>query len=319
MVLFWGEDEYLLRLAAREHLAARGDLQVTEVDGSDWRGGETSDLATPSLWGEQRALLVTNCNDLPEAGAKELAAYVADPSPDTVCVMTLVTRAKNPPGIGKAVQAAGGTLKQVALRRQDLTRWVVDRAKLRGARLSGPAATALIGVLGEDPATLDQSVEQLASAFPGTAIGPEEVRSQFQGMGEQRVWDLCDRAFTGRSGEALTVLRSLLEAREEPLLIVGGIASRLRDLIRVRALPDRMPPADAARTAGLRFDWQLRRYREQAGRYSPGQLTALLGYVADIDRAIKGGTAGDVALGTLVAAIAGHPEAALDVPARVGR
>jgi DNA polymerase-3 subunit delta len=319
VILFWGDDEYLLRLAAREHLAARGELQVTEVDGSEWRGGETSDLATPSLWGERRALLVTSCNDLPEAGAREMAAYVADPSPGTVCMLTLVTRAKKPPALAKAVQASGGVLKQVALRRQDLTRWVVDRAKLKGARMDGPAAAALIAVMGEDSATLDQSVEQLASAFPGTPIGPDEVRAQFRGLGEQRVWDLCDRAFTGQVGGALTVLRSLLEAREEPLMIVGGVASRLRDLIRVRSLPDRMPAGDAARAAGLRFDWQLRRYREQAGRYSVEELTALLGHVVDVDRAIKGGTPGDVAIGALVVTIAGHPEAALDVPARVGR
>ena len=103
------------------------------------------------------------------------------------------------------------------------------------------------------------------------------------------MWDLCDRAFTGRTAEALVALRSMLEAREEPLLILGGIASRIRDLIRVRALPDRMTSADAARAAGLRFDWQLRRYREQAGRYSMDELTWLLERAVDIDRAVKGG------------------------------
>jgi DNA polymerase III delta subunit len=115
------------------------------------------------------------------------------------------------------------------------------------------------------------------------------------------------------------VLRGLLEGRDDALLIVGGIASRLRDLIKVRALPDRMAPAEAAKAAGLRFDWQLRRYREQAGRYSAEELTDLLEGVVDVDRAVKGGTPGDVALAALVAAIAGSPEAALDVPARVGR
>jgi DNA polymerase III subunit delta len=318
VVLFWGDDEYLLRLAAGELLDAR-DLNPTEVDASEWRGGETSDLATPSLWGERRALLVTQCQALPDAGVQELAAYVANPDTDALCVMTWVTRGKSAPAFAKTIQAAKGTVKQVALRRQDLTRWVMDRAKRRGLRLSGPGAAALTSTLGEDPATLDQSVEQLAVAFPGRPVGPDEVRSQFRGAGEQRVWDLCDRAFTGRAGEALAVLRGLLEAREDPLLIVGGIASRLRDLIKVRSLPEGMSSAEAAKAAGLRFDWQLRRYREQAGRYSGEELSDLLERVVDVDRAVKGGTPGDVALAGLVAAISGNPEAALDVPARVGR
>jgi len=46
--LFWGEDGFLLRLAAHELLAQRG-FRATELEASDWRGGETSDLATPSL------------------------------------------------------------------------------------------------------------------------------------------------------------------------------------------------------------------------------------------------------------------------------
>jgi len=318
VVLFWGEDEYLLRLAAREMLELAG-AHPTEVDASEWRGAETSDLSTPSLWAERRALLVTRIQELSDTGARELAQYAADPSPDALCVLTLVTRAKNPPPLAKAIQKAGGVLRQVAVRRQDLTRWVIERANRRGVRLSGPGAAALVQILGEDPATLDQSVEQLGVAFAGKQLGPEEVRAQFQGLGEQRVWDLCDRAFGGRAGEAMVVLRGLLEGREDPLLILGGVASRLRDLIRVRALPDRMPSADAARAAGLRFDWQLRRYREQAGRYSMAELTWLLERAVDTDRAIKGGTAGDVALAALVSAIAGEPGAALDVPARVGR
>src|SRR4051812_48265040 len=102
VVLFWGEDEFLLRLAAHEELAARG-VRAAEVDAREWRGGETSDVATPSLWGEPRALLVTQAQALPEAGTEEVVAYVAAPSPDAVCVLTVVSRGKNPPALAKAV------------------------------------------------------------------------------------------------------------------------------------------------------------------------------------------------------------------------
>lgn len=318
VVLFWGDDEFLLRLAAHEFFAARG-VRAVEVDAAEWQGGETSDLATPSLWGEARALLVTQCQSFPESGSREIAAYVKAPSPEALCVLTYVTRGKSGPALARVVQAAGGAVHHVQLRRTDLPKWLVDRARSRGMRLAGPAATALIGTLGEDAGTLDQAIEQLVTAFAGKPVGPEEVRSQFQGVGEQRVWDLCDRALAGRLPEALVVLRSLLEGREDPLLIVGGIAARLRELVKVRSLPDRMAPAEAARAAGVRFDWQVRRYREQAARYSLEELTELQGAVTDADRAIKGGTPGDVVLSALVAAMAGDREAALTVPVRVGR
>ena len=134
------------------------------------------------------------------------------------------------------------------------------------------------------------------------------------------MWDLCDHALSGRVPQGLLVLRSMLEAREDPLLILGGIASRVRELIRVKSLGDRgQQPPDAARAAGLRFDWQLRRSRDQAARFSPEELASLHDRVVEADRALKGGMAGDIVLASLINVMAGDAEAALNVPVRVSR
>jgi DNA polymerase-3 subunit delta len=318
VTLLWGDDEFLLRDAAHARLRAAG-ADATEVDARAWQGGEMFDLATPSLWGERRALLVLGAQNMPEHGVRELEAYVSGSSPDAILVVTAVARTNKPPKWADAVQAAGGVVAQVALRKQDLPRWLAERATAQGLRMTPQAGSALIATLGEDPATLHQAVIQLASAFGDASVGPAEVHAQFQGVGEQRVWDLCDRAFAGRLGDALVALRSMLEDREDGLVILGGIASRVRDLIRVRALPDRLPSAEAARRAGLRFDWQLRRYREQAGRFSLAELRTLHERIVEADRALKGGVPGAVLLPTLVAAMAGQPEAALEVEIRSSR
>jgi DNA polymerase III delta subunit len=102
-------------------------------------------------------------------------------------------------------------------------------------------------------------------------------------------------------------LRTLLEARDDPLMILGGIASRLRDLLRVRSLPERMPVAELAKAAGLRFDWQARRFREQAGRFTLEELVELHGQVVEADRALKSGASDEVVLPVLIGRIAGEP------------
>ena len=318
VTLFWGDNEFLLRLAAHEALERVG-LRLTEIDARDWQGHEMSDLATPSLWGERRALLLLGAHALSEAALRELRAYMEGPSAEAIFMLTYVTRGKGPPALAKAVQAAGGKVVAVAIKRQDLARWVVGRAQGRQISLMPAGAATLVGTVGEDPAALDQAVIQLGSAFPGQAIGPDQVRSQFRGVGEQRVWDLCDLAFAGRLPEALRTLRSLLAGRDDPLLILGGIASRLRDLLKVKTLPGRMPPSEAARAAGLRFDWQVRRYREQAERFSLEDLTWLHEKVGEADRALKAGVPGDVLLPSMVAAMAGDREAALHIDVRVSR
>src|SRR2546422_11475365 len=85
VLLLWGEDPFLLREAA---LGALGDVRPREVEAAEWQAGETADLATPSLFGERRALLVTDCRGLSHAAMAELKAYVAAPAPETMLVLT---------------------------------------------------------------------------------------------------------------------------------------------------------------------------------------------------------------------------------------
>jgi DNA polymerase III subunit delta len=305
--LLWGEDEFLLREAALELL---GDLQPVEVDGGLWQGGETADLATPSLFGERRALLVSNARALPDEGVRELARYLEAPDPGAPLVLVAVVgdRAKAPAALVKLVKGVGA-VTEVKIQRKELPSWLLKRATAKGLDLAPDGAVALVETLGEDPGALERALEQLATAFSGERITREIVARQFRGLGEQHVWDLCDRAFSRDLPGAMRSLRTLLEAGEAGLMLLGAITSRLRDLIRVASLPERLAPADAARQAGLRFDWQVRRYRQQAKRFSAEDLAGLHERIAWADRALKSGATDDVVLPMLVAAIAGEPAA----------
>jgi len=303
--LVWGEDPFLLRLAALE-IFGQG-VQPREIEAGDWQGGETADLSTPSLFGEPRALLVTDARHLPEDASRELAAYLAAPSPDATLVLsaTVGERGRVPAGLVKLVQPIG-EVREVKVARKDLAAWVSRRAKAKALELAPDTSSALVERLGEDPATLDQALDQLGSAFAGTRVTRQLVAEQFRGLGDQHVWDLCDRAFARDLPGAMRSLATLLQSGEDALPILGGIASRLRDLVRVRSLPDRMPPGDLARAAGLRFEWQARRYRESARRFSMEELVDIHDRVVEADRALKSGATGDVVLPALVLAITGE-------------
>jgi DNA polymerase III delta subunit len=197
-----------------------------------------------------------------------------------------------------------GTITQVQVARKELEPWLVQRATGIGVELAPQAARALVQTLGEDLAQLTAALEQLAAAFEGTKITPTEVHRQFRGLGEQKTWDLCDRAFGKDLPGAIRALRAIEENGDEALMVLGGIAVRVRDLIRVRALPDRTPMAQVAKQAGLRFDWQARRYQQQARNYSLDELVAIHDRIAETDRALKSGAPGDVVMPVLIAAIA---------------
>jgi DNA polymerase III delta subunit len=65
-----------------------------------------------------------------------------------------------------------------------------------------------------------------------------------------------------------------------------------------------MPPAELAKRAGLRFEWQARRYQRQAARFSVAQLVRLHERITEADRALKSGASGDTVMPALVVAIA---------------
>lgn len=303
VTLLWGEDPYLLREAA---LALLGESKATEVDAAEWQGGELQGLATPSLFGEPRALLVNDARSLRKETLDEIARYLQAPDPDASLVLSCVVaeRGKVPAGLQKLVGAVG-EVRKVDIARRDLEPWLVARAKQRGLDLPIPGARALVEALGPEPGQLISALVQLQDAFPGRRVGPREVAQQFRGLGEQKTWDLCDRAFGKDLPGAIRSLRAIEEGGDDPLMVLGGIAARLRDLLRVRSLPDRMPPAQVAKEAGLRFDWQARRYQQQARNFSIAQLVTLHDRITEADRALKSGATGDVVMPTLVTAIAG--------------
>jgi DNA polymerase-3 subunit delta len=316
VVLLWGESEFLLREAAAELF---GDSRPTELIGAEWTPGTTADLATPSLFGEARGLLVTLADDLADEALDEIVRYSEAPAPGSSLVLAarVSAGAKGaPPRLSRHLKGHA-TIRGVALARKDLLDWVLSRGKGKQIRVTPQGATALVDTLGEDPAVLDQALEQVASAFPEEGCTPETVAAQFRGLGDRRIWDLCDAAFSRDLPRALRHLTAMLDAREEPLAILGGVAARIRDLLRVTSLPSRLPPAEAAKAAGLRFDWQVRRYKQQARRFTTEELVGLHARVAEADRDLKTGAQGDVVLGRLVVGIAGeHPAAEVAAPER---
>jgi DNA polymerase-3 subunit delta len=300
--LLWGEDAYLLREAA---LAMVPDRRVTEVDAAEWQGSELQDLATPSLFGEPRALIVTDLRALPKDAMTELGAYLEAPDPGAPLVLccTVAERGKPPAALLKLVEPVG-RVTRLQLQRKDVEPWLIQRAKGAGVDLTGTAARTLVDTIGPEAAQLAAGVEQLAAVFPGQRIAPADIQRQFRGLGEQKTWDLCDKAFGKDLPGAIRSLRSIEENGDEALMVLGGIAARLRDLIKVRSLPDKLPPAQLAKAAGLRFDWQARRYQQQARNFSLDELMTIHGEVVEADKALKSGATGDVVMPALIAAIA---------------
>ena len=157
-------------------------------------------------------------------------------------------RRRSGEGAGGARQARQGRRHgdRGQARAQGAAGWLLQRARARRLDLALRRSSTRSARIRERSIALDQ----LATAFAGERVTREIVARQFRGLGEQHVWDLCDKAFSRDLAGAMRSLRTLLEAGEAGLMLLGAITSRLRDLIRVKSLPERLAPAEAARQAG---------------------------------------------------------------------
>ena len=298
IVLLWGEDPYLLRTAALE---LAGDRRITEVDAAEWRGSELQDLATPSLFGESRALIVTDLRALPKEAMTELAAYLSAPDPDAPLILccTVAERGKPPAALLKLVEPVG-RVTHLQLQRKLAHFWPQSLdGRERQRQILGLVRATQTGPQARIQPPLRPDLDPTVRPSP-----QPDLQRQFRGLSEQKTWDLCDKAFGKDLPGAIRSLRSIEEGGDEAIMVLGGIAARLRDLIRVRSLPDRLPPAQLAKAAGLRFDWQARRYQQQARNFSLDELVEIHRRVVDADEALKSGATGGVVMPALIASIA---------------
>ena len=188
VVLLWGEDPYLVRAAALELL---GGFDVTEVDGDVWQGTELQNLATPALFGEPRALLVTDARALPKEATGELAGYLAATQGDAALVVccTVAERGKPPAPESRL----GGKAERFA--RYDLERnWKILDAVRAVARETGksPSAVSIAWLLARPQVTSvifgARTVEQLDTNLAGAEL--ELAPGQLAALDQASAFDL---------------------------------------------------------------------------------------------------------------------------------
>ena len=180
-----------------------------------------------------RDFLVTSCSD---KDLEDLEAYLASPCPQTVLVFYYT--GIQPASTGKwkpfinAMDKAGASLKLVPKTTQELTRIVASGAAKRGCRMTASTANYLIECVGSDLNTLLCEVEKLSAYRMNTEITMADVdklcSKSLSVTAFQMVREICAKNSKG----ALKTLENLFANREDPIKILGALASSYTNLYR---------------------------------------------------------------------------------------
>lgn len=216
----------------------------------------------------------------------DLAEYAKEPADSAVMVLVaqklhgqrrLVTLAKK--------QGFLVACDPVAPR--ELPRFIEGRAKELGHAIDREAAGDLANLVGPDLGTVFDALERLS-----LYVGPEgritegAIADVITRVRPATSWNLVDAIFQRRLGAALALVAEL-EA-DADLMVLGSIASSVRQAIKFDGLVQAGEPVDAAaQRAGVQ-PWKVDALRAQLRRLDPGALHRWIDRIAEADRALKG-------------------------------
>jgi len=235
------------RLRARAEREAGSDaLEVFEAaEGRGMPDHEALLAAIPamSLMESRRYLLADGVDRWRERQLDAVAAAVGELPPDLTLV--LISRAKAPAKLVKAVKAAKGEIHEFeAPKAREMPRALVAEAQRLGFRLEPAAARLLVDRMGASPVRLQHELHRLALwAGEGGAVGAADLEAMIADTSEAAVWSLSDALLERDAAAALRIAERLIEQGDNVTGLIYGLASRLRSACAAAAqLEEGVPP-----------------------------------------------------------------------------
>lgn len=305
--LFTGNAELLMEEAWNRLVAKIVPPKARNFNGERWTAKEhTAEevlerVSTLPMFGGKQLLLVQHVEEWPKEQRQSLEAYLRRPHP-TACLVLSATQKKGMDKLEEAVQAAGVVVQFTAPTEREAPRWLQERARALGKQLTPQAALLLFEQVGLDLACLEMELEKL-SIYVGerSVIDISDVQQVVSMQRSHSVFELLQHVGQNETHRAIHGLRSLMLSDESPLGILALLARQIRLVWQVRDGQQRgLPLPQIGQGIGL-SQFVVKKYLQQASRFSESELFSAHRALRHADRALKGsGTSPERILESLV-------------------
>lgn len=308
MHLVLGDEELLVERAVADVLrsarqrAGTADVPVSRMRAGDVGAYELAELLSPSLFAEERIVVL---GAAAEAG-KDAAAVIESAAADLPAGTVLVV-----------VHSGGGRAKSLANQLRSMGAQVHPCARITKVsecadfirsefaslrvKVDDETVTALLDAVGSDVRELASACSQLV-ADTGGAVDAAAVRRYHSGKAEVRGFDIADKAVAGDVAGAAEALRWAM-MRGEPLVVLAdALAEAVHTIGRVG--PQSGDPYRLAAQLGMP-PWRVQKAQKQARRWSRDTVATAMRLVAELNANVKGAVAdADYALESAVRQVA---------------
>jgi DNA polymerase-3 subunit delta len=290
VVLLVGDEEYLAARAIEQITAAvrhaDPSADVRERLGGEVDAAELTEMASPSLFGGRRIILIVAAQDLKVAVMDTIISLLRDPPEDLCLVLQHAGGAKGKAVLVAARNAGAHEIACTRLARHD-ERLDFLRSEVRraGGTIMPDAAALLLDAVGSDLRVLATAAAQLVGDSGGR-IEAAVVADYHRGRAEVTGFAVSDRAMVGDVKGALETLRWALSVGVPHVVIADALADGVRSVARLTAA-GRGNPYELAQQLGMP-PWKVKRAQGQARGWTEPGLRRALGVVADLNADVKG-------------------------------
>ena len=286
--LLFGSEEVLADRALRRIERENESAEKVSLDGGELAPGDFSNETAPSLFGQDRLVVVRELQDIPEETQEEILRFLSDQPTDITLVLVHPGGVKGKAFIEKLKKAKVDLIACDAIKKDgEKIELVKAEALDRGRKISNDAARALVDAAGTDAREMISTLHQLISDKQGV-IDVHDVNALFAGRVETTSFAVADAILESSLGEALVTLRQALDTGVDPVVIVNSLASSLRTLAKVGSAPRTARAAELAPVLGM-APWQVDKARRQLSGWNGAGITRAINAISRADSQVKGG------------------------------
>jgi DNA polymerase-3 subunit delta len=238
------------------------------------------DALTPSLFGQNRILVVTNADRLTKGRIEDLGKLQEVPNASLRIVLVTNTR--------KSADTWAKIFPMIeidSLRPADVARWLMDRYKL-----TAEIARYLVDNAGADLYQLHNEIEKLRTYIGNDRqIEPQDVDVLILRSEQFGPFELDDAVLARNYKKAVQVIGTMLDEGVEPLIVLSRIVRVWRQLFIGKSVVGRKGAKDAA-AAALVPVWKASDFAAACRKFEWKQLAGGFRLLLNADRAFKTST-----------------------------
>jgi len=292
LTLIQGGESILADRAIAAVIASRPTATTTQLDCGEIELGAITDALAPSLFGEDRTIILREIQELAQELQEEITEYLTNPDESVHLVLWHKGGVKGKALLDKVKKLKPEIVQADTIKKDgDKAQFVHDEFARAGRKITVDAVQALVDALGSDLRELSGAASQLASdTAAGKTIDVDDVEKFQRGRVETTGFDVADATLDGKTDLALITLRQALTSGVDPVLITSALASSIRTLAKVSGASRGVKSFDLAGSLGLP-PWQIDKARRQLQGWNPATLSAAVATLAQADADIKGASA----------------------------